>query len=134
MKVADREDYADVGTIESMPGANENASEDTTTAVLHAQQWRDRLGLTVVLIHHTNASGTHERGHSSMRGAADFMIEMRPEDDVVRIECSKLRNGLLPLPLLPMALPLTRGFFLRKIPLLPSTATTACHGALALES
>jgi hypothetical protein len=28
-----------------------------------------------------------------MRGAADFMIEMRPEDDVVKLECSKMRNG-----------------------------------------
>ncbi len=77
----------------AMPGANENASEDTTTAMLHAQRWRDRLGLTVLLIHHTNASGTRERGHSAMRGAADFMIEMKPEDDVVKLECSKMRNG-----------------------------------------
>jgi hypothetical protein len=77
----------------AMPGANENASEDTTTAMSHAFQWRDRLGVTVLLIHHTNASGTRERGHSAMRGAADFMIEMRPEDDVVKLECSKMRNG-----------------------------------------
>jgi hypothetical protein len=77
----------------AMPGANENASEDTTTAMAHAFQWRDRLGVTVLLIHHTNASGTRERGHSAMRGAADFMIEMRPEDDVVKLECSKMRNG-----------------------------------------
>lgn len=77
----------------SMAGANENASEDTTTAMLHAHQWRERLGLTVLLIHHTNASGTRERGHSAMRGAADFMIEMKPEDDVVKLECTKMRNG-----------------------------------------
>src|SRR5688572_5812607 len=51
------------------------------------------VGVTVLLIHHTNASGTRERGHSAMRGAADFMIEMRPEDDVVKLECSKMRNG-----------------------------------------
>ena len=61
----------------------------------HAQQWRDKHNLTVLLIHHTNASGTRERGHSAMRGAADFMIEMRPEDDVVKLECSKMRNGPL---------------------------------------
>lgn len=77
----------------AMPGANENSSEDTTTAMAHAFQWRDRLGLTVLLVHHTNASGNRERGHSSMRGAADFMLEMRPEDDVVKLECSKMRNG-----------------------------------------
>lgn len=91
----------------SMPGANENASEDTTTAMLHAQRWRDQLGLTVLLIHHTNASGTRERGHSAMRGTADFMIEMRPEDDIVKLENSKMRNGpqfdTLALKLVPVA-------------------------------
>ena len=61
--------------------------------MVHAHQWRERLGVTVLLIHHTNASGMRERGHSAMRGAADFMIEMRPEDDVVKLECSKIRNG-----------------------------------------
>jgi hypothetical protein len=75
------------------PGANENSAEDTTIAMLHAQRWRDELGATVVIVHHTNAGGTRERGHSAMRGAADFMISMTPVDDVVEVECSKQRNA-----------------------------------------
>jgi hypothetical protein len=75
------------------PGAAENSSEDTTLAMVHAQQWREALGLTVLLVHHTNAGGTRERGHSAMRGAADFMIAMTPVDDVVHVECSKQRNA-----------------------------------------
>ena len=77
----------------SVPGANENSAEDTTVAMDHAHKWRAQLGVTVILIHHTNASGTRERGHSSMRGAADFMIALSPVDDIVHIECSKQRNG-----------------------------------------
>jgi len=77
----------------SMPGANENTSEETTMAMAHSQLWRDRLGCAVILVHHSNASGTRERGHSAMRGAADFMISLTPADDVVRVECSKQRNG-----------------------------------------
>jgi len=77
----------------SVPGASENSSEDTTLAMSHAHRWRETLGLTVILIHHTNATGTRERGHSSMRGAADFMISLNPVDDVVHVECSKMRNG-----------------------------------------
>jgi hypothetical protein len=75
------------------PGANENSAEDTTVAMLHAQRWRDELGVTVIIVHHTNAGGTRERGHSAMRGAADFMISMTAVDDVVEVECSKQRNA-----------------------------------------
>ena len=75
------------------PGASENSSEDTTTAMVHAQAWRDALGVTVVLVHHTNAAGSRERGHSAMRGAADFMISVTPVDDVIHLECSKQRNA-----------------------------------------
>ena len=75
------------------PGAAENSSEDTTLAMVHAQQWRAALNVTVLLVHHTNASGNRERGHSAMRGAADFMIAMTPADDVVHVECSKQRNA-----------------------------------------
>jgi hypothetical protein len=77
----------------SVAGSNENSSEDTTLAMSHGQRWRDELGLTVVFIHHTNATGTRERGHSAMRGAADFMIAMTPVDDLVHVECSKQRNA-----------------------------------------
>jgi KaiC/GvpD/RAD55 family RecA-like ATPase len=77
----------------SVPGASENSSEDTTLAMSHAHRWRETLGLTVILIHHTNASGNRERGHSAMRGSADFMIALTPVDDVVHVECSKQRNA-----------------------------------------
>ena len=40
-----------------------------------------------------NASATRERGHSGMRGAADFMISMTPVDDLIHVECSKQRNA-----------------------------------------
>jgi hypothetical protein len=79
----------------SMPGASENSSEDTTLAMSHAQRWRDSLDAAVVLVHHTNASGSRERGHTSMRGAADAMISMTPVDDIIKVECSKQRNAAL---------------------------------------
>ncbi len=77
----------------SMPGAAENSAEDTTTAMVNAQKIRNELGVTVVLIHHTNAAGNRERGHSAMRGAADTMLVMNPSSDDVIVEASKQRNG-----------------------------------------
>jgi hypothetical protein len=77
----------------STPGSNENSSEDTTICMMHAQLMRDKLDATIILIHHTNAGGSRERGHSAMRGAADFMISMTPVDDLIHVECSKQRNA-----------------------------------------
>ena len=75
------------------PGASENSSEDTTTTMVHARRISEQLGVTVLLVHHTNAIGSRERGHSAMRGAADFMISMTPVDDAIHVECSKQRNA-----------------------------------------
>ena len=77
----------------SMPGASETSSEDTTTAMAHAARWRDALQATVLMVHHTNASGSRERGHSAMRGACDFMISLASVDDAIHVESSKQRNG-----------------------------------------
>lgn len=77
----------------AMPGAAENTSEDTTTAMAAAHRMRDALKTAVLLVHHSNASGSRERGHTSMRGAADTMISVTPVDDVIHVECSKQRNA-----------------------------------------
>jgi hypothetical protein len=61
--------------------------------MVHAQSWRDALGVTVTIAHHTNVGGSRERGHSAMRGAADCMISMTPVDGVIEVECSKQRNA-----------------------------------------
>jgi hypothetical protein len=40
------------------PGAAENSSEGTTVAMAAAQQIRDALSVSVILVHHSNAGGT----------------------------------------------------------------------------
>lgn len=91
------------------PGANENSSEDTTLVMSHSQRWRDELGLTVFFAHHTNASGTRERGHSAMRGACDCMISMTQNDDVVIVENTKQRNAGVFEPIILKLLPMPSG-------------------------
>ena len=90
------------------PGAAENSSEDTSKAMTHGHLLKDALSATVVYAHHTNASGSRERGHSAMRGSADTMLDLQPVDDVIHVEASKQRNGasghrLLTLKLVPEA-------------------------------
>lgn len=75
------------------PGSTETSSEDVTLAMTHARQWADELDAHVGLVHHTNASGSRERGHSSMRGAADAMLQLTPTDDEIELLVDKQRNG-----------------------------------------
>ena len=75
------------------PGANENSSEETTTALTNARRWQSALSCLVIIVHHTNAGGGRERGHSGLRAGVDTMISLTPVDDVILVECSKQRNA-----------------------------------------
>ena len=99
----------------STPGANENSSEDTTIALTHARQWQAALGCLVIVVHHTNAGGSRERGHSGLRAGVDTMISLTPVDDQILVECSKQRNAapFEPLTLKLVPVPDTGGCVLR---------------------
>ena len=76
------------------PGAAENTSEDTTVAMAAAGHIGRTLNATVILVHHTNAAGTRERGHSSMRGDLDTLIMLEEVDDDIEVKCDKQRNDV----------------------------------------
>lgn len=109
------------------PGAAETSSEDTTAAMAAAQTIRDTLNATVILVHHTNAAGTRERGHSAMKGAADAMIMLDPVDDVVHVRCEKMRNGPFFETLTLKPVPLDGGGLVLRLAsdVLPSTSLTS---------
>lgn len=77
-------------------GADENSARDTGT-ILRCCRWAsNELGCAVILIHHTNKGATAERGSSALRGAMDFMIEVKKPLDTgteACISCSKLKDG-----------------------------------------
>lgn len=75
------------------PGAQENDSAVMTQAMSAARSWVRELGVSVIILHHTNAAGSRERGHSSMRGDADAMMLVDVVDDITNIECWKERNA-----------------------------------------
>lgn len=76
--------------------ADENSAQDMGK-VLHACRWAsNELGCAIVLVHHTTKTGGAERGSSALRGAADFMIEVRRLSDAgtkAIMHCSKLKDG-----------------------------------------
>lgn len=50
----------------------------------------------MLLVHHTNKTGSAERGSSALRGAMDFMLEIRRISDTgtkAVLTCAKLKDG-----------------------------------------
>lgn len=62
----------------SIEGGAENDSEVSSTAVAQARRVADALGCLVIVVHHSNAAGTKERGHSGVRGSCDTVIALTP--------------------------------------------------------
>lgn len=75
-----------------IPGGDENTAKDAGLAIRHCATIQRTLSTAVVLVHHANRAETGERGSGALRGAADAMIEVNASDDVVRVECSKVKD------------------------------------------
>jgi hypothetical protein len=74
-------------------GADEISGKDTGLIVENLKLLRDALNTNVNCIHHLNASGLRERGHTSLKAAVDTALVLRSEGDGVVVECNKQRNA-----------------------------------------
>lgn len=77
------------------PGANENDSADMSRLIGAGQRINKVTGAAVVWVHHKNAAGDRERGHTSFRANIDTAMEvLREEDTNVRtLRLAKLKDG-----------------------------------------
>jgi len=62
-------------------GEDENSFEVMEPFIRVLTQFSNDTGALVLLVHHTNALGTRERGHSSLRGAIDVAYEVVADYD-----------------------------------------------------
>lgn len=74
-------------------GADENSAQDMGQVLSAVKAASKALGCAVMLVHHSNKAGTGERGSSAMRGAMDFMIEVKPTAGKFVMECAKLKDA-----------------------------------------
>ena len=78
----------------SMPGGEENSSKDMGQLIAAADAVRYATGATVLLVHHVPRNGNTLRGHTSLEGAVDTAIELRPEDTGgFTLRCWKQKDG-----------------------------------------
>lgn len=77
----------------AMLGGDENSSRDMGQFIDKCDMLRQRFGCAVVIVHHTNKTGIYERGSNALRGAADSMIRISDDDDIIVIESAKSKDS-----------------------------------------
>jgi hypothetical protein len=79
---------------QNMPGGDENNAKDMSYVIAAANALR-RDGTTVLILHHPRKSDDVERGHSSLRNAADTMLQLVRDDvdDHRVLRCTKQKDA-----------------------------------------
>jgi len=75
-----------------MVGGDENSAQDMGLFIRGADRVREETGATVLLVHHTNASGERERGSTALRGAVDTLVKFVPEGSTKVLRCEKQKD------------------------------------------
>jgi AAA domain-containing protein len=76
-----------------MIGGDENSVQDVGRVIASVDAIRRRVNASVLLIHHTGKQNELERGSSALRGAADTMFLLHPDDSVLVLETTKQRDA-----------------------------------------
>ncbi|MBK8028217.1 MAG: AAA family ATPase [Chloroflexi bacterium] len=75
-----------------MGSGDENSAGHVNMVMKATRRIQNKLGCTIIFIHHTNKGGVQERGSGALRGRMDTMIQVLPDDDLIRVENSKSRD------------------------------------------
>jgi DNA-binding NarL/FixJ family response regulator len=76
----------------SMTGGDENNARDMGLFIRACDDIKHTLGCAVILVHHTGKDKHSERGSSALRGAADVMIKISDEGDILIVEMDKVKD------------------------------------------
>ncbi len=75
---------------------DENESVAMGNFVTGAERWMKEHGSTVLVVHHSNAQGGRERGHSIFKGALETLMRLTKENkrgNILRLETPKQRDA-----------------------------------------
>lgn len=76
-------------------GANENASEDMGRMLDAGHRLNTETGAAILWVHHKNAAGLRERGHTSFRANIETVVEVRRDSETKErsLHLVKLKDG-----------------------------------------
>jgi hypothetical protein len=76
----------------SIAGGDENSSKDVGTAVAALQRIIDELGTGVLVVHHSGWDDSRERGSTSLRNAADSVLQMKGDAETITVVSRKQKD------------------------------------------
>lgn len=74
-------------------GGDENSAKDMGLFVHACNRIQQSTGAAVMVVHHKGKNNSTERGSSALRGAADAMIEIANDDDLIKLICDKMKDA-----------------------------------------
>lgn len=74
------------------PGADENSAKDMGIFVQGVDQLRLSLECAVLVIHHSGRAGSHERGSTALRAAADIVFSLERKATHLELVCQKQKD------------------------------------------
>lgn len=77
----------------TMVGGDENAAKDVGRFIHSVDELRASVGAAALVVHHTGRNGEDERGSTALRGAANTMYALRPDDSGLRLESEKAKDA-----------------------------------------
>jgi hypothetical protein len=79
----------------ALTGGDENSAGDAGVAVDILDTLRRKTGATTLVVHHSGADGTRERGSTALRAAADTSIAMlkNEQDGIISFICKKQKDA-----------------------------------------
>lgn len=69
-----------VDTLSQFMGGRDEVGPDMALFVSNLRKLSHEENLSVLIVHHSNAGGARERGHTALRGNVDAMYEAKPRD------------------------------------------------------
>jgi hypothetical protein len=75
-------------------GMEENSATDMGLFVERLEELRRSCGACVLVVHHQGRNGEHMRGSTALEGAANTVIKVTKEDDLIDLECSKQKDAV----------------------------------------
>lgn len=76
------------------PGSDENSGEDMGRALAYCRKISQSTNAMILLIHHSGKDTSKgARGHSSLRGACDVMLEVTRSEDQRCLKIYKMKDG-----------------------------------------
>lgn len=67
-----------IDTLSQFFGGGDENGPDMAQLVYNVRRLSQEQNLSILLVHHSNATGLRERGHTALRGNVDAMFEVRP--------------------------------------------------------